>query len=187
MDKIRIDSWAKDLTEEQSWELYYKSRRCHWQEAVKWACKEYELELKPSRTCFYKWLAKMREDEHEHRMFVAAQAAAEAAALGSKVTSDKALINALKSLATEAALETDARTAAALIQSAMSIKDRLQKEEDLKLRTRAQETSEEQLRLAREKFEAAEKRLDAAKGAVKDETLSDEERIAKIKGIFGIS
>ena len=40
--------------------------------------------------------------------------------------------------------------------------------------------------LAREKFEAAEKRLAAVQGAVDAPQLSDAERVAKIKGIFGM-
>lgn len=128
----------------------------------------------------------MREREHEHRMAEAATAAAEAAALGRKATKDEALVAAFKSLATEAALRTDAKTAVAFVQSAMAIKDRLQKESDLALRERAQKTKEGDLALAREKFEAAERRLDAAKSAVADETLSDAERVGKIKELFGI-
>lgn len=45
----------------------------------------------------------------------------------------------------------------------------------------------ERQRLDREKFEASERRLAAAKGAVSDETLTDEQRVAKVKAIFGIS
>lgn len=167
MSKTRTDSWAAGLTEEQSWTLYYKAMRCPWQEASAWAEKEFGLERGPSRTAFYEWLKTMRAQEHEHRMGQAAIAAAEAAALGKKATKDESLIAALKTLATEAALNTDAKTASALIQSAMAIKDRLQKQKDLDLKAKAQGVKEEELKLAREKFEAAEKRLNAVQDAVK--------------------
>ena len=34
MGKLRTDSWAAGLSEEQSWALYSKARRCQWQEAA---------------------------------------------------------------------------------------------------------------------------------------------------------
>lgn len=188
MAKTRIDSWASSLTEEQSWTLYYKARVCQWQVAAQWAAKEFSLPRAPSRTGFYAWLASMREREreHEHRMREAAVAAAEAAALGRTATKDEALIAAFKSLATEAALRTDAKTAVSFVQSAMAIQDRLQKDADLTIKARAQKTKEADLALAREKFEAAEKRLNAAAKAVSDESLSDAQRVSKIKELFGI-
>ena len=157
MAKVRTDSWAAGLSEEQSWELYSK-----------------------------------------HRMGQAAIAAAEAAALGGKCTKDEALIQAFKALATDVALTTgDAKSASAFVNSAMAIKDRLQKEQELALnrlqkeqelalKSAAQSTKDEQLKLAREKFEAAEKRLNAVQGAVDAPQLTDAERVAKIKSIFGM-
>ena len=176
MAKVRTDSWAAGLSEEQSWALYSKARRCQWQEAAAWAVKEFGLEKGPSRTAFYAWLTAMREEEHEHRMGQAAIAAAEAAALGGRCTKDEALIQAFKALATDVALTTgDAKTASAFVNSAMAIKDRLQKEQELALKSAAQSTKDEQFKLAREKFEAAEKRLervaeiaDAARGGKVD-------------------
>lgn len=44
----------------------------------------------------------------------------------------------------------------------------------------------ERQRLDREKFEASERRLEAAKGAVSDAQLTDAERVEKVKSIFGI-
>ena len=176
MAKVRTDSWAAGLSEEQSWALYSKARRCQWQEAAAWAVKEFGLEKGPSRTAFYAWMTAMREEEHEHRMGQAAIAAAEAAALGGRCTKDEALIQAFKALATDVALTTgDAKTAKAFVNSAMAIKDRLQKEQELALKSAAQSTKDEALKLAREKFEAAEKRLervaeiaDAARGGKVD-------------------
>lgn len=169
MAKTRIDSWAAKLAENEGseWKLFYKAMRCQWQEAAAWAVKEFDLPRMPSRSSFYDWLKIMRSREHEHRMSEAAIAAAEAAALGKTVTKDEALIAAFKSLATEAALRTDAKTATSFIQSAMAIKDRLQKAEEIDLKAAAQATKDDQLKLAREKFEAAEKRLAAVADAVK--------------------
>ena len=44
---------------------------------------------------------------------------------------------------------------------------------------------EEAQRLAREKFEAAERRANAAKSALGDAKLTDADKIAKMKEIFG--
>jgi len=169
MAKTRIDSWAAKLAENEGseWKLFYKAMRCQWQEAAAWAVKEFDLPRMPSRSSFYDWLKIMRSREHEHRMSEAAIAAAEAAALGKTVTKDEALIAAFKSLATTAAMKTDAKTATSFIRSAMAIKDRLQKAEEIDLKAAAQATKDDQLKLAREKFEAAEKRLAAVADAVK--------------------
>lgn len=191
MAKIRVDSWAAALTEEQSWQLYAKAKRCDWCTAAAWAAKEFNLTRCPSRTAFYEWLDKMHEAEHEHHLTEAARVAAEAAALGAKVTKDEALIAALKTLGTEAALRTDAETAAKLIQSAMAITDRIQRRRDLDLKARAQATKDDQLRLAREKFEfdaakAAMAKAAEIKGISGDDTLDDETKIAKvIEALFG--
>ena len=191
MSKTRTDSWAASLTEEQGWTLYYKAMRCQWQEAAGWAVKEFGLERMPSRSSFYDWTKQMRAAEHEHRMGQAAIAAAEAAALGKNVTKDEALIAALKTLATEAALVSDAKTASSLIQSAMAIKDRLQKAADLDLKAKAQATKEADLALAREKFEfdAGKKAMELAaeiKTVAADDSLDDDEKIQKVReALFG--
>ena len=191
MAKVRTDSWAAALSEEQSWALYSKARRCQWQEAAAWAVKEFGLEKGPSRTAFYAWMTAMREEEHEHRMGQAAIAAAEAAALGGRCTKDEALIQAFKALATDVALTTgDAKSASAFVNSAMAIKDRLQKEQELALKSAAQSTKDEQLKLAREKFEAAEKRLKAVQDAVKTAKATggglSEETLKKIEEAAGL-
>ena len=54
------------------------------------------------------------------------------------------------------------------------------------LKAAAQQTKDAQLKLAREKFEAAERRENAAKATVADVKLTDAERVAKIKSIFGM-
>ena len=68
----------------------------------------------------------------------------------------------------------------------MSLRDRDQKERELALKAAAQSTKDEQLKLAREKFEAAERRENAAKATVADKKLTDEERMAKLREIYGI-
>lgn len=165
MSKLRTDSWAANLTEEQAWALYYKARGLRWNEAADWAVKEYGVEA-PSRTAFYAWLGRMRKEESAHRLEQAATAAAEAAALAKTKTSDEAQIAAYKAMATELALRTgSAKEAEKFIQMAATLADKRLKAAELKLKDRAQQTKDETLRLAREKFLAAEKRLQAVADA----------------------
>ena len=172
MSKLRTDSWAANLTEEQAWALYYKARGLRWFEVTHWAMQEYGTEP-PSRTAFYAWLAHMRGMESAHRLEQAATAAAEAAALAKTKTSDEAQIAAYKAMATELALRTgSAKEAEKFIQMAATLADKRLKAAELKLKDRAQQTKDETLRLAREKFEAAERRLAAVQDAVKSAKAS---------------
>ena len=185
MRNVRTDSWASSLTEEQSWQLYYKSRALRWNEAADWAVKEYGVEA-PSRTAFYAWLGRMRKEESAHRLEQAATAAAEAAALAKKTANDDALIGAYKAMAAELALRTgSAKEAQRFVEMAATIADRRQKAEKLKLDAARQRTADEQLKLAREKFEAAERRENAAKGTLADEKLTPEEKLKELDRLFG--
>ena len=186
MSKLRTDSWASALTEEQGWQLYYKARGLRWNEAAEWAVKEFGIDS-PSRTAFYAWLGRMRAEESAHRLEQAATAAAEAAALAKTKTSDEAQIAAYKALAAELALRTgSAKEAEKFIQMAATLADKRLKAAELKWKDRAQQTKDETLRLAREKFEAAERRENAAKNALGDTKLTDEQRMSKLKEIYGI-
>ena len=179
MSKLRTDSWASALTEEQSWQLYYKARGLKWNEAAAWAVKEFGVDA-PSRTAFYAWLGRMRREESAHRLEQAATAAAEAAALAKKTANDDALIGAYKAMAAELALRTgSAGEAGKFMRMALDLTDRQMKRRDLGQK-------DEQLKLAREKFEAAVRRENAAKAAVTDAKRTDEQRMSKLKEIYGI-
>ena len=190
MSKLRTDSWASALTEEQSWQLYYKARGLKWNEAAAWAVKEFGVDA-PSRTAFYAWLGRMRREESAHRLEQAATAAAEAAALAKKTANDDALIGAYKARAAELALRTgSADEAAKFVNMAAALSERRLRAEELKLKARAQETKDEQLKLAREKFMAAEKRIAAVQEAVKSAKANggglSEEALAKIEQAVGM-
>ena len=183
MSKLRTDSWAANLTEEQSWALYYKARGLRWNEATDWAVKEFGVDA-PSRTAFYAWLGRMRKEESAHRLEQAATAAAEAAALAKKQAKDDALVGAFKAMAAELALRTgSAGEAGKFMRMALDLTDRQMKRRDLGQK-------DEQLKLAREKFEAAEKRLNAVQEAVKSAKASggglSEETLRKIEEAAGL-
>ena len=186
--KVRTDSWAAALTEEQAWALYFKARRCEWQNAAAWAVKEFGLDRMPSRTGFYEWKAAMAKDEHRHSMeqgLLAQQMVREGAEANTQ--RDGEARKALEQKAVELAVLTgDVKTATSLYNLTLAIRDRELHAAELDIKERSQRTKDEQLKLAREKFEAAEKRLNAVQGAVDAPQLTDAERIAKIKSIFGM-
>ena len=168
MNKPRTDSWYAMLSEEQLWQLYSVAKRCQWFETVAHAQKEFGLEAKVSRSAYYRWLDWMRGQESERRLAQARIAALEAGELAKTVgLKDETAIAAYKSLAAEFALKSDAKTANRFMQMAMALRDRQLRSREVELKDAAQSTKDEQLKLAREKFEAAEKRLNAVKDAVK--------------------
>ncbi len=185
---VRTDSWAAALTEEQSWSLYYKARSCRWNEAAAWAVEEFGLDRPPSRTAFYAWLDQMRRDESAHRLEQQRIACLEAAAIAKESPlADEVTVRAYKQMAVETALRTgSAKEGLDFIAMAMAITDRTLKKQELKLKEAAQETKEDALKLMREKFEAAERRLASVEQTVNDTALTDEERVAKMKSIFGL-
>ena len=86
----------------------------------------------------------------------------------------------------ELALRTgSAGEAGKFVQMAGALADRRLRAEELKLKARAQETKDEQLKLAREKFLAAERRENAAKGTLADEKLTPEEKLKELDRLFG--
>ena len=185
MSKLRTDSWASALTEEQGWQLYYKSRAMRWNEAADWAVKEFGIDP-PSRTAFYAWAGRMRAEESAHRLEQAATAAAEAAALAKTQTSDEAQIAAYKAMATELALRTgSADEAAKFVNMAAALSERRLRARELDIKARAQATKDEQLKLAREKFEAAEKRLERVAEVTGDLKLTPEEKLKELDRLFG--
>lgn len=189
LDTPRADAWYADLTEEQLWQLYAIAKRTHnWAEVARIARDEFKIARDISSSAFYRWRDWMRRQDSDRRLASARAAVIEAEEMAKKTgVSDEAMIKAYKSLAAEAALSSgDADRAGKFVTMAMQLLDREQKAAELKLKAAAQGTKDEQLKLAREKFEAAERRENAAKATVADSKLSDEERMAKLREIYGI-
>jgi len=188
----RSDSWAGQLSEDEQCLIFERWLRSgdKWEEIVDWLMSEFEGKVahQPSRSSLYEWRDRFRPiyNQHESEKVRHAGILVAEYARANNVT-DEQYIAALKAIGSKAMVANDAQTMARCIQSAMEIKDRLQKAEDLALKDKAQRTKEADLALAREKFEAAEKRLNAATKAITDETLTDADRISKIKSIFGLT
>ena len=198
---VRGDSWAAPLSAAQMWAIYdfhYNpdgGAAGKWDVTCEWAEKEFELPRKPGRESFYKWLRAMRELAPAHRREVR-ETADEIAAEGAKslTVSDDQIISFVKSRALDAATvaknpeeaERFLRMADSLIRAGQKDAELRMRRQELELKAAAQQTKDEQLKLAREKFEAAERRENAAKATVADNKLSDEERMAKLREIYGI-
>ena len=197
---VRADSWASVLEPAQMWSVYDfhfnpdGGAAGKWEVTAAWAEKEFKLSRRPSREAFYKWLKAMKELAPAHRREVretADEIAAESAK--SLTVNDSEIIAFAKSRALDAATvaknpeeaERFMRMAEMFIRAGQKEAELKIKREELELKTRAQSVKEDELKLAREKFEAAERRENAAKGALADNRLTDADKIAKMKEIFG--
>ena len=183
--KTRIDAWGEELPEERRWELYDALRCEAWTEVRKRLSLDGLVE--PSRAGWYRFLARMRKADAARRIERIAQSVAEAQSVADKAGIKAAVfVETLKTLAIDRAMSGDDKGATGFASAAAAIWDRAQKEKELELKAAAQQTRDEQLKLAREKFEAAERRESAAKGAISDAKLTDEQRMAKLREIYGI-
>jgi len=183
--KPRIDSWDAGLTEAQRWAAYDQFRRAPWHQVSRWIADEYKLRP-PGRNALYRWARRMRSLESAHRVEEAVAARDEIGALATAQSSDAALIAAYKAMAADLALAGSAADAVRMTVMAMDLAAAQRKAAELDLKQRAQETRDAALKLARDKFDAAEARLAAAAGAVADDTLTPEARQARLKEIFGL-
>ena len=176
--KVRADSWAALLSPEQQWALFnyhYEVVHGKWELSCAWAEKEFELSRRPSRAGFYTWLEQMNklEEIHNEEIRTIADERAKSAAAQLTVGSET-MRQALTAKMMDLILVSGDLKAADIVKNiftALSQEDTAAKALQLKgreveLKQQAQETRDEQLKLAREKFEAAERRLQAVQDAV---------------------
>ena len=199
--KTHSNAWGEDLPEETRRQLYAYTKAPTDEEKKAgrpWLRRFHEdvvphLSLlgivAPSAAGWYRFLQRMRIAEAEQARFSVegAKRIAEgvvAAHVDAKLAADYLTAKALDA-STDPRPEAQ-QSAAILAAAAAKFHSAAVATEKLKLDAARQRTADEQLRLAREKFEAAEKRPAAVQGAVDAPQLSDAERVAKIKGIFGM-
>ena len=175
MKKVRTDAWGSDLPEETRWRIYDELGMLAFSEDTLVRLAKMGAEM-PTRASWYRFLSRMRQADAERRIEKIAQSVAEAEKVADRHGVKAAvLVETLKTLAVDRAMTGDDKGATAFASAAASIWDRAQREREIELTQAAQHTRDEQLRLAREKFEAAEKRLervaeiaDAARGGKVD-------------------
>lgn len=186
---VRSDSWYAEIPEEQLWKLYSVAKRSQWFETVRIANEEMGLSIKPSRSGFYRWLDYMRGEESERRLAQARIAALEADKIARGVgLDDDTSVTAYKSLAAELALKTgDAKGARHFLQMALGLVDRQLHAKEIELKAKDLKRKDEELKIAQEKLKIEQAKSAKAVEAVNDKTLTDEERVKKVKSIFGIA
>lgn len=189
--KLRRDAWYSALPEEALWAIYDKAKRLPWQEVATWAAKEYNLPEAPRRTAYYDFVQRMSIEARATLVGSAARARRLAEALAQRYGGDADMADALKAYGAAIIEDTgDPEAAESFFRIAAKLSDAADKAARRRLareeRERAHKLAEERLKLDREKFEAAEKRLAAAAGTVQDSALTPEEQVKRMKEIFGI-
>lgn len=164
----RCDAWYSDLDEPTRWKLYDKARRGSWYAVAEFAKKEFGLKRAPGRQAVYNFKAFMRENESAHRVEESITAKREVGTMARAAGIDNQdLISAYITMGADLAMRTGvADDAKKFTGMAMDLGAFQTKMFELELKKRAQQTKDEQLKLAREKFEAAESRLTAARAAL---------------------
>ena len=184
--KQRTDSWAAPIDIEDQWKIYHKMRRWNWERVASWAAKEYMIDP-PSRSALYRWRDYMRSKESTRRIDNAVIAQLQVGEVANAANlKDPLLIDAYKTMAAELAMNGNVADAMKYTSMALALAAQQTKTRELELKAAAQQTKDEALELAREKFEAAEGRLNAAKEVVGDVKLTDAQRMEKMKDIFGL-
>lgn len=199
--KTRTDAWGEDFSEDFKWRLYAYTKPLRDGEEGRPVIKSYEdaceylvnarlqsgeIITPPSRAGWYRYLSRMRAEENIGRL-QGGVAEAEGVAARANI-SNTALADALKALAADRVFACgDESAGAKLIAAATSLLDRAQKDRDLELKSRAQDLKEDALRIAEERLKLEQAKAASAVKAVEDPSLTDEERVSKIKDIFGIA
>ena len=175
--KARSDSWWASLPEEEAWEIFEKRKRLPWHAVAKWLRESKGLDV--SRRALERFEAWMRPQVASRRVELAVLARNEARDLAAAAGAREDVANAFLAMASEIALRTEDPSAAGeWMRMFADVVKAAQKDAELKLRGASQA-------LDREKFEAAEKREAAAKGTLADSALTDEDKVARMKEIFG--
>lgn len=173
----RPDAWYAQLSEQERWECYEKAVRLGATAVIPWVEKTHGITV--SRSAFYRFLDWMRPQLSAHRLEQAVLARTEAERLAKAGGMKKTIAEAFVAMANEAALGTgDAAAGKDWVDMAAKLIAAAQKDREIDLRAEAQ-------RLDREKFEAAQKREEAAKAALGDTKLGDADKIARMREIFG--
>ena len=174
----RPDAWYAPLSETERWAVYEKALHLPFPAVAAFVEKQHGISV--SRSGFYRFLDWMRPQQSAHRLEQAVIAREEARGLAEAAGAKKEIADAFMAMGSELALRPGSTEAAAdWIKMAAQLVAAAQKDREIELRAEAQ-------KLDREKFEAAQRREDAAKAAVKDEKLSEEEKMARLREIYGI-
>ena len=198
----RSDAWEAQLSAETAKELY-RLTKCPTEEEAKagrpWL-RDFDRDVlpylslhgivAPSRAGWYRFKHRMRMDEAAATIISVEASKRIAEGITAAKIDPQLAADMMTSLSVDEAAkppeECNEKVMQIFASAAAMFKASEQRDRELGLKAAAQQTKDEQLKLAREKFEAAERRENAAKGAISDAKLTDEERMAKLREIYGI-
>ena len=197
----RSDAWEAQLPAETAKELY-RLTKCPTEEEAKagrpWL-RDFDRDVlpylsrhgivAPSHATWFRFKHRMRMDEAAETVISVETSKRIAQGITAAKIDQQLAADMMTSLSVDEAAkppeERNEKVMQIFAASAAMFNAAAQKAEELALKGRAQQTKDEALKLAREKFEAAERRESAAKAALGDTKLTDEAKIAKMKEIFG--
>ena len=143
----------------------------------------------PSRAGWYRFKHRMRMDEAAATIISVEASKRIAQGITASKIDPQLAADMMTSLSVDEAAkppeERNEKVMQIFASAAAMFKTAEQRDRELALKAAAQQTKDEQLKLAREKFEAAERRENAARSALGDTKLTDAAKIAKMKEIFG--
>ena len=197
----RSDAWEAQLPADTAKELY-RLTKCPTEEEAKagrpWL-RDYDRDVlpylslqgivAPSHATWFRFKHRMRMDEAAATIISVEASKRIAQGITASKIDPQLAADMMTSLSVDEAAKPDGERNEKVMQifasAAAMFKSAEQRDRELALKAAAQQTKDEQLKLAREKFEAAERRENAARSALGDTKLTDAAKIAKMKEIFG--
>ena len=197
----RSDAWEAKLPAETAKELY-RLTKCPTEEEAKagrpWL-RDYDRDVlpylslqgivAPSRAGWYRFLGRMREDEAAQTVIGVETSKRIAQGITAAKIDPQLAADMMTSLAVDEAAKPYEQRNEKVMQifasAAAMFANAAQRDRELALKADKGRRDDEALKLAREKFEAAERRENAARSALGDTKLTDAAKIAKMKEIFG--
>ena len=197
----RSDAWEAQLPAETAKELY-RLTKCPTEEEAKagrpWL-RDFDRDVlpylslhgivAPSHATWFRFKHRMRMDEAAATIISVEASKRIAQGITASKIDPQLAADMMTSLSVDEAAKPDGERNEKVMQifasAAAMFKSAEQRDRELALKAAAQQTKDEQLKLAREKFEAAERRENAARNALGDTKLTDAAKIAKMKEIFG--
>ena len=199
---VRSDAWEAPLPAETAQELYRLTKPPTEEErkAGRPWLRDFDRDVRPylslhgivapSHATWFRFKHRMRMDEAAATIISVEASKRIAQGITAAKIDPQLAADMMTSLSVDEAAKPDGERNEKVMQifasAAAMFKTAEQRDRELALKAAAQSTKDEQLKLAREKFEAAERRLNAVQGAVDEPKLTDAERVAKIKSIFGM-
>ena len=197
----RSDAWEAQLPADTAKELY-RLTKCPTEEEAKagrpWL-RDFDRDVlpylslqgivAPSHATWFRFKHRMRMDEAAETIISVEASKRIAQGITASKIDPQLAADMMTSLSVDEAAKPDGERNEKVMQifasAAAMFKSAEQRDRELALKAAAQQTKDEQLKLAREKFEAAERRENAARSALGDTKLTDAAKIAKMKEIFG--